>query len=186
MGPQLRMMVPLSFPRLLLLLGTGNALDWRHIDPYLPVEPRLIHPKPIAIRDWRRKHGRTIGIPLPFGFRSAHLAQLRREVSYAPHSRGMYCSNDGHPFLFESDHLPEDCVAMCSADPACMSLTVYLQHGWCQLSSRCVEQQPAGDPSSETYVKILGGDGCNGASPPAACFGGWVADLGKPIGPRHS
>mmetsp|Transcript_86469 Transcript_86469/g.181050 ORF Transcript_86469/g.181050 Transcript_86469/m.181050 type:complete len:396 (+) Transcript_86469:893-2080(+) len=165
---------------------TVAGQDWRHLDPNLPLDESLIHPtKPIKPRDTLSRMGGTIGIPLPMGWHMQRLSQLGEGLGYEHVSTGKYCRNYGYPFLVESDDWPQDCQARCTATPTCMYFTVYLEHGWCQLSSRCNQELEAGDPSAVTFMKKVPHDECDSHSPPARCFGGWVAELSKPIKPRN-
>merc|ERR1740139_586952 len=119
-------------------------------------------------------------MPLQFGWDAARRSE-QGQAEYALKSRGMFCSNVGYPFIFESDEYPEECEARCTSMTACMLFTIYLETGWCQLSSRCIEESAAGDGSAITFEKKLTGRRCDEHSPAAECFGGWVAELGKSI-----
>merc|ERR1739841_254996 len=130
----------------------AEGLDWRDLDGHLPLLEDFTHPdKPFRHKNSMMKLGGTIGLPLPYGWRSGRQNEVAKEADYDLHSAGRFCSNRGYPFLFESDDWPDDCEKRCTEMPTCMFFTAYLEHGWCQLSSRCVEEVEAGDPSAVTF-----------------------------------
>mmetsp|Transcript_48996 Transcript_48996/g.79516 ORF Transcript_48996/g.79516 Transcript_48996/m.79516 type:complete len:201 (-) Transcript_48996:136-738(-) len=162
-------------------LATGE--DWRHIEGKLPFDEAFLHHKPIGPRSNMKVIGGTLGIPMQFGWEASRLAEKKSQVQYTQQSTGMFCANNGHPFIFEGTDDPNDCVQKCTDIARCTHVTAYLSSGWCQIAIRCAEEAEAGDASSITLAKTLSSASCS-HSPKAECFGGWVAELGKPIKPR--
>merc|ERR1712150_209518 len=146
-----------------------------------PFDQEFLHTtKPIKVREPIKRHGRTIGVPLEFGWPASRLSELAVNIGYTQKSTGMFCSNHGYAFIFEGTDDPEDCLKRCTFEPACMYFTAY-STGWCQIISRCNEEHTAGDGTSVTYQKEFPVDICPWHSPNAECYGDWVAALGKPI-----
>eukprot|EP00929_Paragymnodinium_shiwhaense_P121738 TRINITY_DN94110_c0_g1_i1.p1 TRINITY_DN94110_c0_g1~~TRINITY_DN94110_c0_g1_i1.p1 ORF type:complete len:201 (+),score=48.57 TRINITY_DN94110_c0_g1_i1:107-709(+) len=173
---------------LLSCVVLAAAEDWRHVDLKLPFDEAFLSHKAIRPKGDVNKMGGTLGLPLVMGWATGRLGQLAARggaaMHYAHHSSGNFCSNRGYPFIFESDDGPEECLERCTEMPTCMFFTAY-GNGWCQLSSRCVEEHPAGDGSAMTFQKKLPVDVCGTHSPAAHCFGEFAAPLGKSIRPRQ-
>merc|ERR1712150_95968 len=131
-----------------------SCYEKRETQPSDFVDESFRHWKPLTHRNTMMKHGGKIGIPLKFGWNVARLSELGSDIRYTEHSRGNYCSNGGYPFVFEgTESYAEECIDRCTSTPACMFFTVFLEHGWCQINSRCEEEQPAGDASAITFMK---------------------------------
>ncbi|CAE8639076.1 unnamed protein product [Polarella glacialis] len=177
-----RTLLAVILTRGLVLSSAGE--DWRHIEGKLPFDESFLHQKPIKRRDSLDRVGGKIGMPLQFGWGAARLSELAAGIEYTQLSQGMFCANGGHPFMFEGTEYPEGCEKRCTEVASCTHFTFFLSTGWCQITSRCLEEVPAEDSSATTFAKILQESTCSDHSPKAECFGGWAAELGKPIRPR--
>mmetsp|Transcript_20065 Transcript_20065/g.45287 ORF Transcript_20065/g.45287 Transcript_20065/m.45287 type:complete len:233 (+) Transcript_20065:102-800(+) len=165
----------------------AESLDWRHVDPNLPFDPAFIHPsKALKYRDTRNLNFRLMGLPIEMGWEVSRTFEDPSRIDYRVQSVGKYCNNNGLPFLVDDMFTVEECQMRCTLAPNCAFVTAYLNTDWCQLMSRCTQEDEAGEPSAVTFAKVVrkkddGTSVCQAGSGGADCLGEWVAEFGRPL-----